>query len=39
MDMKPLLLVATWLLLALPCIASGDAEMGWTQAFERANAA
>ena len=39
MDMKPLLLATTWLLLALQCMASGDDEAGWNQAFERANAA
>ena len=39
MDMKPLLLAATWLLLAMPYHAGGDAETDWTRAFDAANAA
>ena len=37
--MKPLLLAATWILLAMPCHAGGDAETDWTRAFDAANAA
>ena len=39
MDMKPLLFAATWLLLAMPGHAGGEAETDWTRAFDAANAA